>query len=164
MIIFFFASVATSWGQSTAVDRYFQDLRLDDRFTHVSVSSKMFDLFVNFEREDEVEQQVIETISKLKGLRVLVGNDIDRASSIFYDIVEKPYQDMEELMQITEAGKAFRFFIMETGGTISELTMVGFEGNQIFILSLVGDIDLKEISELSKKMNIDGFQYFENIN
>lgn len=152
-----------SQAQSTAIERYFKDYRLDDRFTHVSVSNKMFDLFLNFEREDEFEQQVIETISKLDGLKVLIAEHVDNAEALYRDLSNQPYLDMEELMDIRESGKAFRFFILESQGKITELSMVGYEKSSIFILSLIGDIDLKEISKLSEKMNIDGFEHFKNI-
>ena len=156
---------ATSvYAQQSAIDRHFQEYRLDDRYTHVSVSSKMFDLFLNFEREDPSEQELIEIIGKLKGLKVLVGESIENAADEFKNISAVPYSDMEELMEIAEVNKEFVFFITEKSGKISELLMVGYEGDHLFMLSLIGDIDLKEIAQLSKKMNIEGFEHFENIN
>ncbi|MDX1686062.1 MAG: DUF4252 domain-containing protein [Saprospiraceae bacterium] len=149
--------------QNTAVDRHFQDYRHDERYTHVSVSSKMFELFVNFEREDKTEQQIIETISKLQGLKVLVGSGISDAEEVYESISMRPFSDMEELMNISDSNKSFRFFISERDEMIRELAMVGYEGTQVFILSLIGDIDLKEIAALSKKMDLEGFEHFENI-
>jgi hypothetical protein len=150
--------------QQNAIDKYYQDYRQDDRFTHVSVSSKMFELFLNFEREDPSEQQVIEIIGKLRGLKVLVGSNIEDARGMFSSAVAIPYNDMEELMEITESEKELRFFISETAGKVDELLMVGYEHSQVIMLSIFGDIDLKEIALLSQKMNIDGFEHFENIN
>ena len=149
--------------QNTAVDRHFQDYRHDERYTHVSVSSKMFELFVNFEREDKTEQQIIETISKLQGLKVLMGSGISDAEEVYESISMRPFSDMEELMNISDSNKSFRFFISERDEMIRELAMVGYEGTQVFILSLIGDIDLKEIAALSKKMDLEGFEHFENI-
>lgn len=163
LVSFLLMTVGSVQGQTNAVERYFDEYRQNDQFTHVSVSSKMFELFLNFEREDPSEQKIIDIISKLKGLKVLVGADLDNAEDIYWDFVGKPYRDMEELMDIRETGKSFRFFITEEGDRISELAMVGYEGKQVFVLSLIGDIDLKEISELSEKMDIDGFQHFKKI-
>ena len=156
--------VSSLTAQSSGVDRYYQDIRNDERFTSVSVSSKMFSLFVNFEMEDPAEQQLVETISKLKGLKVLIGNEIPEAKSIYTNIVGNPASEMEELMDVTDASRQFKFFITEAGGSISELLMVGYEKSQVVILSLVGDIDLKEISALSQKMDIKGFKHLENLN
>ena len=41
--------------------------------------------------------------------------------------------------------------------------MVGYDSAQVFMLSLVGEINLKQIAALSQKMNIDGFEHFKNI-
>lgn len=163
VLVTFGLGASSLMAQSSAIDRYYQDYRQDDRYTHVSVSSKMFDLFINFEREDPAEQQLVETISKLKGMKVLVGKSVSDAAGEFKTISSMPYRDMEELMEITEANQEFKFFISETNGKISELLMVGHEGESVFMLSLIGDIDLKEIAQLSKKMNIEGFEHFENI-
>lgn len=157
------ALVHIGLSQNNAVDRYYEEYRFDEQYTHVSVSSKMFDLFVNFEREDPAEQQLIETISKLDGMKVLIGKQLKDAHGEFQRLSSEPYRDMEELMDITESGKEFKFFIRENGGNIDELLMVGYEGSNVFVLSLIGDIDLKEIAKLSKKMDIDGFEHFENI-
>lgn len=70
---------------------------------------------------------------------------------------------MDELLSIKEGEAEFNFYINETDGKINELLMVGKESNSIFILSLVGNIDLKQISALSKKMNIDAFEHFEHV-
>lgn len=147
----------------TAVDRYFEAYSEDDRFTRISVSSKMFSLFVNFEMDDPDEQDVVETLSKLKGLKMLIGEEVADAKGIFKDAVARPAASMEELMSVTDKEREFRFFITESNGMVSELLMVGYEGQQVMMLSLVGDIDLKKISALSKKMNIDGFEHLKNV-
>jgi len=149
--------------QNNAVDRYYEQYREDDRFTRISVSSKMFDLFTNFDREDPAEQEVVETISKLKGLKMLVGNDIDGAEAMYKDVVKRPLQEMEELMTVEEKGSKLNFFISEKDGMISELLLVSFGDRQVMMMSLVGDIDLKQISRLSKKMDLEGFEHLENI-
>ena len=78
-------------------------------------------------------------------------------------VVNRPARDMDELMTVSETDKEFRFYISEANGKISELLMVGFENQNVMIMSLTGDIDLKEIAALSKKMNIDGFENFKNV-
>ena len=152
------------YAQLSGIDRYFSEYKQDERFTHVSVSSKMFSLFVNFEMDDPAEKEIVETISRLKGLKILVGNAIPEAKDIHLAAIGKTSNDMEELMEISDPCKDVRFFITEANGRISELLMVGYEGDKVIMLSLVGDIDLKEISALSKKMNIGGLEHLKDIN
>jgi len=149
--------------QSNGIDRYYEQYQDDDRFTRVSISSKMFGLFANFDREDETEQEVVETMSKLKGLKMLVGEDIAEAKTMYMSAVKRPSKDMEELMSVMEKGSELRFFISEVDGIITELLMVSYDSTSVMMMSLVGDIDLKKISKLSQKMNIDGFEQLENL-
>ncbi len=149
--------------QSNAVEKYYSNYAEDDRFTKVSISSKMFNLFTNFNADDPDEQQVIETISKLKGLKILVGNEITESASIYKSALSTASSHFEELMTVENADQEMVFYIQESNGTITELLMLMYEGTGVMILSLVGDIDLQELSNLSDKMEIEGFQEFKNL-
>ena len=154
---------ATMMAQSNGIDRYYETYKQDDRFTRISVSGKMFSLFANFEMDDPTEQEALETISKIKGLKMLVGDAIPEAKSIYVQAVKRPNAEMEELMTVENKTQEFKFFITEANGTISELLMLMYDGQSIMMMSLVGDIDLKSISKLSEKMDIQGFEHLENV-
>ena len=147
----------------TSIDRYFEQYEEDERFSRVSVSSRMFNLFLELEADEPEEEAFLNTISKLTGLKVLMGNEVEEAENLYNSVVSRPARDMDELMTVSETDKEFRFYISEANGRISELLMVGFENKNVMIMSLTGDIDLKEIAALSKKMNIDGFENFKNV-
>lgn len=147
----------------TSIDRYFEQYQEDERFSRVSVSSRMFNLFMELEMDDPNEQEFIQTISKLTGLKVLIGKEVEEAQNLYNSVVELPASDMDELMTVSDNEKEIRFYITESGGNISELLMVGYEGQQVMIMSLTGDIDLKEIAALSKKVNIEGFDNFKSV-
>lgn len=149
--------------QSTSIEKYFEQYQEDARFSRVSVSSRMFDLFVDLELDNPEEQALVETISKLKGLKVLIGNAVPESRSVFKEMVKDPARNMDELLTVSEVDKEFRFYVIESGGKISELMMVGYENEQVMMMSLTGDIDLKEIAELSQKMDIQGFENFKNV-
>jgi hypothetical protein len=153
----------TMSAQSNSIDKYFEQYQDDERFTRVSISSRMFGLFSNFDREDEAEQEVVETISKLKGLKILAADSISDAKTIYRAAIKKPSVDMEELMTVENANQEMRFFISEADGIITELLMISYDDDSVMLMSLVGDIDLKQISKLSNKMNIEGFEHLENV-
>jgi len=164
MILFMLVSITSISAQTSAIQRHFEKYGDDDRFTKITISSKMFSLFANFETDDENSQEMIETISKLKGLKMLVGNELDDAETMYKDISKKPEKDMDELMRIEKQGSEFIFFITEkSDGIISELLMIAFEEKQVMMMSIVGEIDLKKMSQLSKHMNIEGFEHLENV-
>ena len=73
-----------AYAQGAAVSSFFSKYQNDDTFSQVTVSSKMFGLFTNMELEDKDDQEVLNAISKLKGLKILAKDDA-RNSRALYD-------------------------------------------------------------------------------
>ena len=163
LLIAFIGIQFTGLAQSSGLDRYFEEFKEDERFTQITVSSKMFNLFVNFELDDPNEQELVEAISKLKGLKSLVGIEVAEAAEIYNRAIKRPEGEMDELMSVKDGSGHFKFFITESSGTVSELLMIGYDTSKIFMISLVGDMNLRQIAALSQKMNINGFEHFKNI-
>ena len=57
----------------------------------------------------------------------------------------------------------FHFAIKEKGGIISELIMVSGGKKGFAVLSLYGEIDLKNISKIARNMQVDGLSDLEKI-
>lgn len=163
MVLLFSMVQTTKLQAQSSIDTFFDQYQGDERFSRVKVSSRMFELFLEIDMDDPEEQAFVETISKLKGLKVLIGKEVPEAAQLYKTFAKGPAASMDELMTVSDAQKEFQFYITESGGKISELLMVGFDEQQVMMMSLVGEIDLKEISALSRKMNIEGFDNFKNI-
>jgi hypothetical protein len=156
--------IGQAWAQSNdAISRFLSKYAEDESFTVVTVTKKMFSLFADIEPGDPDEKEVLEAISKIDGLRVLaLENDSIRAPQIFKEAKSLiPAKEYEELMTVRHEGMDMRFLIKDSNGKISELLMIGGGTKNFFIMSLVGDIDLSQISKLSGKMKIDGFENLE---
>ena len=74
-----------------------------------------------------------------------------------------PKSDYEELMYVRDKDKDMRFFISEKSGKINELVMIAGGGNEFMLLSIFGEIDLKQISKIGKKMDVDGLKNLEQL-
>jgi hypothetical protein len=136
----------------------------DEAFTKVTITSKMFSLFTEFEPEDPDTKELTEAISKLKGLKILASDSIDNARNYFKDATAQVRKgNMEELMSVRDGRDDMLFMIKEEAGKISDLVMLVGGDNKFVAMSLYGEIDLKQISKLSKGMKIDGMKYLENI-
>jgi len=136
----------------------------DEAFTKVTITSKMFSLFTEFEPEDPDTKELTEAISKLKGLKILASDSVDNARRYFKDATSQVRKSkMEELMSVRDGTDDMLFMIQEDGGKISELVMLVGGDNKFVAMSLYGEIDLKQISKISKGMKIDGMKYLENI-
>lgn len=156
--------VVGAYAQGTAVSNFFSKYQSDETFSQVTVSSKMFGLFTNMELEDKDDQEVLNAISKLKGLKVLAKDDARNARAL-YDEANKmlPKGEYEELMYVRDKDKDMRFFISEKSGKINELVMIAGGSNEFMLLSIFGEIDLKQISKIGKKMEVDGLKDLERL-
>ena len=57
-----------------------------------------------------------------------------------------------------------RFFISEKSGKIDELVMIAGGSNEFMMLTIFGEIDLKQISKIGSKMEVDGLKNLEHLN
>ena len=102
-----------------------QQIPNDESFSPVTVSSKMFGLFTHMEAETPEDKEILEAISKLKGLKILAKQDARTARELYKEAFTLiPVKEYEELMSVRADDKDMKFYIKETGGTISELLMV----------------------------------------
>lgn len=150
--------------QGALVGKYFNQFADNEDYVKVSISSKMFSLFTDLEAGSEDEQEFLKAVSKLKGLKIIVGDSVPDSKKLYTqamkDISSGGY---EELMSVRDAGENFQFSIKEQGTKIEELIMLVGGGKQFILLSLYGEIDLKNISKIAKGMKISGFSQLEKL-
>lgn len=162
ILITFLAATGNLMAQNDAISKFFSKYADDEDFTVVTVSSKAFSLFAQIDAEDPNDKEALEAISKLEGLRVLALEDSTRGVKIYKEALSLiPTKEYGELMTVRHEGQDFKFLIKDSGSKISELLMVAGGQEGFFIISLVGDINLNQISKLSSSMNIDGFEHFK---
>tara|TARA_Y100001949_G_scaffold151066_1_gene136623 strand:- start:267 stop:788 length:522 start_codon:yes stop_codon:yes gene_type:complete len=157
------ASVAT-YAQGTVVNKYFNQLAGDDKFTKVSISSKMFSLFTELEAGSEAEEEFLKAVSKLKGLKIIASDSIGNAAKMYAQALKDvDAAGYDELMSVQDAEENMKFSIKESGGKIEELLMVVGGKKRFVLLSLYGEIDLKNISKIAKGMNVGGLENLSKI-
>ena len=148
-----------------AISKFFSKYEDDDSFTHVHVTSRMFGLFTDLDLEDPKDKELSDAISKLEGLKILAKEDISNGKVLYKEAFSLiPAKEYDELMSVRSEDSDMKFLIKEKDGLIRELLMVMGGDDQFFIMSLVGDIDLKQIARLSEGMDIDGLEGLEKLN
>ncbi len=156
--------VVCAYAQGEAVSNFFNKYQSDDTFSQVTVSSKMFGLFTNMELENKEDQEVLDAISKLKGLKVLAKEDTRNARELYAEANKMlPKTEYEELMYVRDKDKDMRFFIREKSGKIDELVMIAGGNDDFMLLTLFGEIDLKQISKIGSKMEVDGLKDLDRL-
>jgi hypothetical protein len=142
--------------QNDAVTKFFNKYQDNPEFTQVTVSSKMFGLFTNMDVEKPEDKEILEAISKIKGLRIIAKDEARDSRELYKEALSVVPKDYEELMFVRDKDQDMKFLIKESGGKISELLMIAAGNDDFKMLSLFGEIDLKKVSRIGSKMNIDG--------
>ena len=158
----------------------FEDL---DGVTSVVVNQNMFKLLskIDVETNDPESQDYINMIQNLTSLKVLTTGD-EAISAKMKSEVDRYLNKakLQELMRVKDGEQTVKFYIKEGKNEdhVSELLMfitglkevtkdsnVTINGQkrefETVLLTLTGDIDLKQISKLTNKMDIPGGNQLE---
>jgi len=163
LLLFLFVPLILHGQNSAAIDDLFRKYEGREGITSVYISSKMFSMFSGQESKDE---DLNNLLSKLKSIRIITVEDSLLNEKInFYDELKKKvdFSVYEELMVVNEADNVTKFLIRESGKTIAELLIIsgGKKGNTL--ISIRGDLDLKNISGLSKSMGIKQLEELDKL-
>lgn len=162
-LVVFVVAIGSANAQDT-ISKFFSKYQNDESFTQVNISSKMFSLFTNMDAESQEDKEVLQAISKLKGLRILMKENTSDARSLYKEAFTLiPTKEFEELMSVRDKDNDMKFYIKENSGKISELVMVMGGSDDFMVMSLFGEIDLKQVSRIGKKMDVKGLENLNNI-
>jgi len=165
--LFLFAAsfflVLTIHAQTNPVDEMFNKYSEKEGFTTVYISSKLFNLFAEKEKESDDEHNIMR---KLKSIRILTVEDSKLNVNLnFYNELSKKlnFSDYEEMMVVKEGGDVTKFLIRQDGDLISELLVIVGGPVENTLISIKGDLDMKSISELSKNIELEGLENLEDL-
>jgi hypothetical protein len=153
------------YAQDDVISKYFSDYERRDDFTTIIITSKMFGLLAQIP-EAEDEEDVMNVIRKLNGLKILTSSKYSGRAELSKKAVKTLTKEgFEELMIIKEGDEEIKFLINEENGKIQEFVMViiGDADGDFFLMSMTGNLDLNDISKLSKTMDIDGFEHLDKV-
>lgn len=151
--------------QST-VDKIFDKYSGEEGFTTVYITKYMFDLFRDMDKDDG-NDELGEAISRLNSIRILATDDdpsTETDINLYDEVMKKlPESDYKELMVIKEKDENVKFLIKEKNKKVEELLLlVGSPGESVLII-IQGDIDMKNISNIAKSMDIKGMEKLEEM-
>jgi CII-binding regulator of phage lambda lysogenization HflD len=161
-IVVLMVTITAANGQDV-ISKFFSKYQHDESFTNVNISSKMFGLFTQMDAQDPEDKEVLQAISKLKGLKILAKENARNARELYTEALSLIPKNFEELMSVRDKDKDMKFMIDENGGKISEMLMIVGGNEEFMILSIFGEIDLKQISRIGSKMNIKGLENLQKM-
>jgi CII-binding regulator of phage lambda lysogenization HflD len=153
----------TAANAQDVISRFFTKYQDDESFTNVNISSKMFGLFTQMDAEDPGDKEVLDAISKLKGLKIIAKQNARNSRELYKEAFTLIPKDFEELLSVRDKDKDMKFMIKENAGKISEMVMVMGGNEEFMVMSIFGEIDLKQISRIGTKMNVKGLEHLQKM-
>ena len=149
--------------QTNPIDEMFDKYSKKEGFTVVLISSKMFSMLASLDTEKNDADNVM---SRLKSIRVLSVEDslLNKSINFYTELSKKSaFSVYEELMVVKEGPDITKFLIKPNGEKISELLVItgGPGGNSL--ISIKGDLNLKNISDISKSTGIKELKSLDKI-
>lgn len=161
LIIFLYA--LPSRAQEDAITRYFGNYENRDDFTTIVITSRMFGLIAQIP-ESENEEDIMNITRKLTGLKIITSNEYPDKLKLYNDASKLlKNKGFDELMVIKEGEEEINFLIDEAGGKIAEFIMLIGGQDNFFLMSMTGNLTLRDISRLSKTMDIEGFEHLDKV-
>jgi hypothetical protein len=155
----------SGFSQEDVITKYFSEYERRDDFTTIIITSKMFQLIAQIP-ESEDEEDVMNVIRKLNGLKILTSSEYPKRAELSREAVNIiSDKGFEELMIIKEGEEEIKFLIHEDDGHISEFVMLIAEDDDgdFFLMTMTGNLELEDISRLSKTLDIDGFEHLDKV-
>ncbi|MCW3465614.1 DUF4252 domain-containing protein [Chitinophaga nivalis] len=150
--------------QGSVIDRFFQKYESDRTFSLVSITPKMFSMFAKIDMNDPDAKSMLRIIQKLRGLRILAKEDTKDGPRLYREAAAFLSSDFEELMTVRDKDSDLKFLVKENSkGSINELIMLVGSSKEFLAMSLVGEIDLNEISQIASSVNIQGMDKLKNV-
>jgi hypothetical protein len=148
------------------LSRFFDKYEPDTSFTIINISPQMFRMFskVDLNTGDRQADQILDVAKKITGLRIITKSNAPNAMQLFREATGLLPQGYQELMTVRDHGDNLKFMVSQgPNGIIHHLVMLIGGGNEFFALSLTGNIDLNELSQIAGSMNIQGFDQLKNV-
>ncbi|EDM44052.1 hypothetical protein SCB49_10692 [unidentified eubacterium SCB49] len=138
----------------------------DDDVSSVVITQKMFKLLakIDLETDDEEVNDFMNLVENLDNIKIFTTEKSDIASKMSSSVSSyiSGDQGLSELMRVKDDGNNIKFYSREgkNENYVSELLMF-LEGsdnskNQTVVMSITGNIDLKQISKLTKNLDVPG--------
>lgn len=167
-IVFFIALavITVKINSQSPVDKFFDKYAGTEGFTTVYITKYMFDLFKDMENAEE-DDEMDELISRLNSIKILATDDdpnTETSINLYNEVMKiLPESEYKEMMVIKEQNEDVKFLIREEGKMVAELLLLVNSPDESVVISIQGDIDMKNISKIAKSMNIEGMDKLEKI-
>lgn len=142
--------------------------------TSMVITKSMFKLMgkIDLSSNDPEAKNYLKTVENLENIKIFTTDNASTAADMktTVDSYLKSSTSLSELMRVNDDGKNIRFYVKEgpNENFVSELFMYLEDANskdsKAVIMSITGNIDLREISKLTSDLKVPGSDQLKNMN
>jgi hypothetical protein len=150
--------------QSSPLEKIFDMYSGKEGYTIVTINHSMFDMFsaVAADKQDKDFKDITSKLNSIRILSVDTKPNMNAGNDFYREMVRLlTVPGYEELMAINDGGEQVKFVVRKNADRIYELVMI-VGGHDPCLIAMDGDIDLKQVSKLSKSMNIKGLDHLKD--
>lgn len=149
--------------QTDVISSYFSEYDDRDDVLTIKLSGKAFELAGQIEVEEEELKEYKEMMSQITGLRVIVDENDGSAMQTAKTAEKRLPSNFEELISIKEKDSQFKLFIDEESGTVRELIGIAGKEKTFVIMSLVGNMKMSDVGQMTQQLAQVGSSAFAEI-
>lgn len=167
MILLGFMIFSLGLNAQSIMDKFYDQYSGAEGYTSVYISKYMFEMFKGNQVNVDMEDEMAEVISKLDCIKILATDEDPGTTSkinLYGEIMKLlPSSAYKEVMVVKESDQNVSMYVKEDRDKVVELLMVVGGTDENVLISIQGDIDMKNISKLANTMNIEGMENLEKI-
>lgn len=146
--------------QNNPIDELFDKYSDKEGFTSVFISGRMLGMFAQMSGDENSKEN---PVPKITSIRILTEDSLNLTKVNFYSELSKrlDFSVYEELMVVKEQKEVTKFLVRQKGNIISELLLITGGEHSNSLISIRGDIDLRQLSQLSKTTGIEELEQLD---
>lgn len=158
----------TIYSQKSTFDKYENQKDV----TSMIVTKSMFKLMskIDLSSNDPEAQNYLKMVENLEDIKIFTTDNATTAADMksTVDSYIKSSTTLTELMRVNDDGKNIRFYVKEgkNENFVSELLMFledsSSKDKQAVVMSITGNIDLRQISQLTSDLKVPGSDQLKN--
>lgn len=166
LIILIFVIPNLVFGQKSQLNEFFDKYSGMEGYTSVHITNYMFELVAKIEADEDMEEfkNVTKGLDFIKILKISDDGKSGDSEGFMNDlksVLIKPlYKD---LMVVKDGKETVTFKVLEVKKKIVELVMTVEGADEPVLIYMGGDIDLNNVSKMSKSFKIDGFEHLKEL-
>lgn len=158
-IILALSIISNANAQEDAVAKYMSNYIQNENFEHTYVSNRMFNAILK-SNASEISPNIRELMKDIKGMRQLsTKKDNKKYFDEFAQTLEK--KGFENVLSIRRGNERVHMYLKNENKSDGELIMLIQEANSFNLTGFNGNINLDNMSTISKALNIKGAEYIQ---